>query len=108
MGLTMKSALPDGLENQQENADVAVTTDIIRISFLNMLENMTRDTAPSQLPKEHSANSTASWLWFTMASLGHSIREDEYDRPIHPIIADFVTDSTASYESLDHMDEMGH
>ena len=73
-----------------------------------MLENTSRDTAPSKSPKEPSANSKAPWLWFTTAALGHPIREDECDRPLHSAIAAFVLDSTASYESLDHMDEMGH
>ena len=111
-GIIMRSAPPDELEDQlkgtNHRADVTVTTDTIRRSILYMLENTSKDTAPSEHPKNPSANSKAPWMWFTTASLGHSIREDEYDRPLHPAIAAFVQDNTASHDSLDHMDEAGY
>ena len=77
-GLTMRSALPEELEVQHidnnQNANVTVTTEIIRLSILNMLENTTKDTAPSKSPKDSTANSRAPWLWFTTATLGHPPR----------------------------------
>ena len=92
----------------KDMADVTISMDILRMSILNMLDNMTTDTPlTSELATPHPKNE-APWLWFTTATLGHPILTDEFERSLHPAILAFIHKNTASHDSLDHMDEAGH
>ena len=88
-------------------ADVTISMEILRMSILNMLEHMTKDTQLSPGPAAPHPNNEAPWLWFTTATLGHPILMDEFERPLHPAIVAFIHKSTAHHDSLDHMEEAG-
>ena len=64
VGLIMRSALPEDLEHQRlgtkDMADVTVSRDAIRISILNMLKNMIKDTIPTHKVSEPDPNNVTN------------------------------------------------
>ena len=75
--LIMRSALPEDLEQQRKGikdmANVKISMEILRMSILNLLANMTKDTPLTLGPAAPHPNNEAPWLWFTTATLEHPI-----------------------------------
>jgi len=48
-------------------------------------------------------------LWFTAPELGHPLIDDNYDRPLHPLVGPFLRGYLSRHEDIDDEDdEMGH
>ena len=98
MGLIFRSALPEELEWEHRAEDVALSLDAIKRCLLNMLTALDRDTpqtknglAPLYLSIQESTTiQEPPWLWFTLPELGFPLLTDEYRRPIHPEIEEYM------------------
>ena len=98
VGLIFRSALPEELEWDNQAEDVELSLDAIKRCLINMLTALDRDTpqtkdglAPPYLPKqEPNTFKEPPWLWFTLPELGFPLLTDEYRRPIHPEIEEYM------------------
>ena len=100
MGLIFRSALPEELDEEYRAEDVALSPDAIMRCLVNMLTALDRDTPQiSHEPATHNLEIQGAttiqeppWLWFTLPELGFPLLTDEYRRPIHPDIEDYMRD----------------
>jgi len=98
VGLIFRSALPEELEWENRAEDVALSLDSIKRCLINMLTALDRDTpqtkdglTPHYLPKqEPNTFQEPPWLWFTLPELEFPLLTDEYRRPIHPEIEEYM------------------
>jgi len=98
VGLIFTSALPEELEWDNWAEDVALSLDAIKRCLINMLTALDRDTpqtkdglAPHYLSKQEPTTfQEPPWLWFTLPELGFPLLTDEYRRPIHPEIEEYM------------------
>jgi len=94
VGLIFRSALPEELEWENRAEDVALSLDAINRCLLDMLTALDRDTPQTKNgPAPHNLSiqeSTTPWLWFTLPELGFPLLTDEYCRPIHPEIEEYI------------------
>ena len=98
MGLIFRSALLEELEWDNRAEDVALSLDAIERCLINMLTALDRDTpqtkdglVPHSLPmQEPTTFQEPPWLWFTLPELGFPLLTDEYRRPIHPEIEEYM------------------
>jgi len=98
VGLIFRSALPEELEWETRAEDVALSLDAIKRCLSNMLTALDRDTpqtkngiAPHNLPiQEPTTTQDPPWLWLKLPELGFPLLMDEYRRPIHPEIEEYM------------------
>ena len=98
MGLIFRSALPEELEEDNRAEDVALSPDAIMRCLVNMLTALDRDTPQTSHIlatyiielQEATTIQEPPWLWFTLPELGFPLLTDEYHRPIHPDIEDYM------------------
>jgi len=98
VGLIFRSALPEELEWENRAEDVALSLDAINRCLLNMLTAPDRDNpqttkglATHNLSIQESTTiQEPRWLWFTLPELGFPLLTDEYRRPIHPEIKEYM------------------
>ena len=106
MGLIFRSALPEELEWENRAEDVALSLDAIKRCLLNMLTALDRDTPQTKNDpaihnlaiQESTTIQESPWLWFTLPELGFPLLSDEYRKPIHPDIEEYMR----RYISNDH------
>jgi len=99
VGLIFRSALPEDLEWETRAEDVALSLDAIKRYLSNMLVALDRDTPQTKyglaLPLTFSTQESMMtqgppWLWFTLPELGFPMLMDEYRRPIHREIKEYM------------------
>ena len=98
-GLIFWSALPEDLYWDTRTEDIALILDAIKRCLTNMLVALDRDTPQMKggltLPLTCTAQDLMMaqeppWLWFTLPELGFLMLTDEYRRPIHPEIKEYI------------------
>jgi len=99
VGLIFRSALPEELEWETRAEDVALSLDTIKRCLSNMLTALDRDTPQAKnglAPhfnlsiQESTTTQEPPWLWFTLPELGFPLLTDEYRRPIHSEIEEYM------------------
>ena len=113
MGLIFRSALPEELDEENRAEDVALSLDAIKRCLVNMLTALDRDTP--QTTNELATHNLATqepttiqeppWLWFTLPELGFPLLVDEYRRPIHPDIEDYMRRYISNDQDLEQVDD---
>jgi len=97
--LIFRSALPEELKRETWAEDLALSLDAIKRCLSNMLVALDRDTPQTKMglalhtnfsTQESIINQEPSWLWFTLPELGFPLLTDEYRRPIHPEIEEYM------------------
>ena len=107
----MRSALPEELEARAEGVDIrdtVFTVPLFRDCIINMIHNMEGDIELPQ--KERVVRATGqepSWKWFTASELGFPLLDENYDRPIHPLVETYARECLQDPELLDDNEEMG-
>ena len=79
MGLIFRSALPEDLEWENRAEDVALS--------LDSKDGLTPHYLPIQEPNTFQE---PPWLWFTLPELRFPLLTDEYRRPIHQEIEEYM------------------
>ena len=87
MGLIFKSALAAELEWDNRAEDVALSLDAIKTCLSNTKDGLATHNLPMQEP---TTIQEPPWLWFTLPELGFPLLRDEYRRPIHPEIEEYM------------------
>ena len=112
MGLIFRSALPEELEEEYRAEDVALSPDAIMRCLVNMLTALDRDTpqtshelATHNATQEPTTIQEPLWLWFTLPELGFPLLADEYHRPIHPDIEDYMRRYVSNDQDWEQVDE---
>lgn len=111
-GLLMRSALPEelvtGLEGEVAQ-DTVYTVSLIRDCIINMIHDMEQDI---ELPLKKGADKVTArdgpWKWFTPSDLGFPLVDDNYCRPIHPLVETYVNDCLRDPGLLDDNEEAGY
>ena len=109
--LLMRSALPEELAARAEGADfrdTVYTVLLLRECIINMIHNMEKDI---ELPLIKGADRSTSceppWKWFTSSDLGFPLLDDNYNRPIHPLVETYARECLQDPEMLDGNEEAG-
>jgi len=113
MGLIFRSALPEELEEEYRAEDVALSPDAIRRCLVNMLTALDRDTPQTSHIlatynieiQETTTIQEPPWLWFTLPELGFPLLTDEYHRPIHPDIEDYMRRYISNDQDWEQVDD---
>jgi len=114
VGLIFRSALPEELEWETRAEDVALSLDAIKRCLANMLVALDRDTPQTKnglaLPINFSTqeliiNQEPPWLWFTLPELGFPLLMDEYRRPIHPEIEEYMRRYVSNDQEWEQVDD---
>jgi len=99
VGLIFRLALPEELEWDTLAEDVALSLEAIKRCLSNMLVALDRDTPQTKQGlappinfsmQELIINQEPPWLWFTLPEMGFPLLTDEYRRPIHPKIEEYM------------------
>jgi len=99
VGLILRSALPEELEWNNRAEGVAMSLDAIKRCLINMLVALDRDTPQTKKGLALSTNSPTQeplisqeppWLLFTLPELGFPLLMDQYRRPLHPEIEEYM------------------
>ena len=114
MGLIFRSALPEELEEEYRAEDVALSPDAIMRCLVNMLTALDRDTPQtSHILATHNLEIQEAttiqeppWLWFTLPELGFPLLTDEYHRPIHPDIEDYMRRYISNDQDWEQVDDV--
>jgi len=94
-----RSALPEDLDWDTRLEDVALSMDAIKRCLTNMLMALDRDTLQTRegiafplacTEQEVMTAQETPWLWFTLPELGFPMIMDEYERPIHPEVENYL------------------
>ena len=106
VGLIFRSALPEELEWENRAEDVALSLDSIKRCLINMLTALDRDT-PQSFPPHHEPNTFQEppWLWFTLPELGFPLLMDEYRRPVHPEIEEYMQRHVSDDQDWEQVDD---
>jgi len=112
-GLIFRSALPEELEWENRAEDVALSLDSINRCLINMLTALNRDIpqtkdglTPHFLPhQEPNTFQEPPWLWFTLPELGFPLLTDEYHRPIHPEIEEYMRRHVSEDQDWEQIDD---
>ena len=95
------------LEWETQAEDVALSLDAIKRCLSNMLAALDRDTPQTKnglaphinfSTQESTITQEPPWLWFTLPVLGFPLLTDEYRRPVHLEIEEYMR----RYVSNDH------
>jgi len=99
VGLIFRSAFSEDLEWDTKAEDVALSLDAMKRCLTNMLVALDGDTPQIKggmsLPlictaQELMMAQEPPWLWFTLPELGFLMFIDEYRKPIHPEIEEYM------------------
>jgi len=99
VGLIFRSAFPEDLEWETRAEDVALSLDAIKRCLSNMLVALDRDTPqmkgglplpPTYTAQESMMDQEPPGLWFKLSELEFPLLTDEYRRPIHPEIEEYM------------------
>jgi len=110
VGLIFRSALPEELQWETRAEDVALSLDDIK----RCLSNMHRDTPQTKnglAPhinfsiQESTITQEPPWLWFTLPELGFPLLTDEYRRPIHPEIEEYMWRYVSNDQDWEQVDD---
>jgi len=113
-GLIFRSALPEDLEWETRAEDVALSLDAIKRCLSNMLVAIDRDTPQTKgglsLPpictaQELMMAQEPPWLWFTLPELGFPLLKDEYRRPIHLEIEEYMRRYVTNDQDWEKVDD---
>jgi len=109
LGLVMCTALPEEIERMADHKIISDTT-LTLPNIQCCLEEMMRELGHSDsLLHGMSDQPPSIQLWFTCPELGHPLVDDNYDRPLHPLLGPFLRDYLFNPEGFDdNDDEMGH
>ena len=119
MGLIIRSALPEDLEWDTRAQDVTLLLDAIKRILSNMLVSLDRDTPQMKIglslpltitTQELMMTQEPPLLWFTLPELGFPLLTDEYRRPIHPDIEEYMrryVSNDQDWEKVDDEDGWG-
>jgi len=55
--------------------------------------------------QESTSTQEPPWLWFTLPELGFSLLTDEYRRPIHPEIEEYMRRYVSNDQDWEHVDD---
>ena len=97
--LPVSTSRDDPVEWETRAEDVALSLDAIKRCLSSMLVALDRDTPQTKdglaLPINFSTQELIitqepPWLWFTLPELGFPLLTDEYRRPIHPEIEEYM------------------
>jgi len=114
VGLIFRSALPEELEWETRAEDVALSLDAIKRCLSNMLTALDRDTPQTKnglAPhfnvsiQESITTQEPPWLWFTLPELGFPLLTDEYRRPIHPEIEEYMRRYVSNDQDWEQVDD---
>jgi len=114
VGLIFRSALPEDLEWETPAEDVALSLNAIKRCLSNMLVALDRDTSQMKnglsLPltfstQEFMMTQEPTWLWFTLPELGFPLLTDEYRRPIHPEIEEYMRRYVSNDQDWEKIDD---
>jgi len=87
-------------------SDSTLTLPHIRLCLEDMMQEM--DISVADAPTS-GVTSSPIRLWFTAPELGHPLIDDNYDRPLHPMVGPFLRENLSRHEDMDDDDdEMGH
>jgi len=112
--LIFRSALPEDLEWDTKAEDVALSLDAIKRCLTNMLVALDRDTPQMKVGMSLPLICTAQelmtaqeppWLWFTLPELGFPMLMDEYRRPIHPEIEEYMRRYVTNNQDWEKVDD---
>jgi len=115
-GIIFRSALPEDLEWDTRTEDVALSLDAIKRCLTNMLVALDRDPPQMKggmsLPlictaQELMMAQEPPWLWFTLPEMGFSMLMDEYCRPIHPNIEEYMRRYVTNDQDWEKVDGEG-
>ena len=113
MGLIFRSALPEELDEENRAEDAALSLDAIKRCLVNMLTALDRDT-PQTINEPATHNLAIQepttiqeppWLWFTLPELRFPLLSDEYCRPIHPDIEDYMRRYISNDQDWEQVDD---
>jgi hypothetical protein len=114
VGLIFRSALPEELEWETRAEDVALSLDAIKRCLANMLVALDRDIPQTKnrlalpinfITQELIINQEPPWLWFTLPELGFPLLTDEYRRPIHPEIEEYMRRYVSNDQDWEQVDD---
>jgi len=114
VGLIFRSALPEELEWETRAEDVALSLDAIKRCLANMLAALDRDIPQTKnglalpinfITQELIINQEPPWLWFTLPELGFPLLTDEYRRPIHPEIEEYMRRYVSNDQDWEQVDD---
>jgi len=109
-GLIFRSVLPEDLEWET----AALLLDAIKRCLSNMLVAIDRDTPQTKgglsLPpictaQELMMAQEPPWLWFTLPELGFPLLKDEYRRPIHLEIEEYMRRYVTNDQDWEKVDD---
>jgi len=113
-GLIFLSALPEDLDWDTRAEDVALSMDAIKRCLTNMLVALDRDNPQTKggmtLPLTCTAQELMTaqeppWLWFTLPELGFPMITDEYRRPIHPEVEEYMRRHVTDEQDWEKVDD---
>jgi len=113
-GLIFRSALPEDLDWDTRTEDVALSMDFIKWCLVNMLVALDRDTSQTKGGMALSLTCTAQelmmaqeppWLWFTLPEPGFPMITDEYRRPIHPEVEEYMRRYVTDEQDWEQVDD---
>ena len=101
----MRSALPEEIKKMLFHNLISDST-LTLPHIQRCLEDMMHEMSIS------AADAPTSWvtpvlirLWFIAAELGHPLIDDNYDRPLHPLVGLFLRRYLSRYEDMDDDDD---
>jgi len=105
----MRSALPEEIEkilHQNLISDSTLTLPHIQSCLEDMMYGM--EISTTDVPT-NSSSQALIYLWFNAPELGHSLIDDNHERPLHPLVVPFLRDYLSRPDDMDvDDDEMGH
>jgi len=114
LGLIFRSALPEELEWNNGAEDAALSLDAIKRCLISMLVALDRDTPQTKKGLALSTNSPTQeqlisqeppWLWFTLPELGFPLLTDQYCRPLHPQIEEYMRRYVSNDQDWEEVDD---
>jgi len=114
VGLIFRSALPEDVEWNKRAEDVALSLDAMKRCLINMLVALDTDTPQTKKRLALSTNSPTQeplisqeppWLWFTLLELGFPLLTDQYCRPLHPQIEEYMRRYVSNDQDWEQVDD---
>jgi len=114
VGLIFRSALPEELDWDTRAEDVALSLDAVKRCLINMLVALDRDTPqtekgqalPTTFPtQEPSIDQEPPWLWFTLPDLRFPLLMDQYRRPLHLEIEEYLRRYVSNGQNWEEVDD---
>ena len=85
-----------------------MTVLLLHDCIINMIHDMEKDIElPPKKGKERVTAYESPWKWFTASELGFPLLDDNYNRPIHPLVETYARECLQDPELLDDNEEAG-